>query len=194
MRKILLLASLGLLLPGCAVFSEITALRKCEFRLHSLEEPRLCGIEVSQKRSWRDFSFLEGQQIAATLLNSSLPFEIVVNLEVRNPGSKLAAVNTIQWIAYVEDVQVAQGVVIQRVEIPPSRGRVLIPMLLQTDLIEFLEKGHPGSMLNFALSLVHAKDRSSQVSLKIKPSVMMGKRTIPYPGYFTLTREFSAGD
>ena len=88
----------------------------------------------------------------------------------------------------------AQGAVVQRVEIPPSHGRVLIPMYLQTDLFEFLEKGHPGSMLNFALSLVQKKDRSSQVSLKIKPSVMVGKRTIPYPGYFTLTREFSAGD
>jgi len=194
MRKILLFASTVLLLHGCSVFSEITALRKCEFRLHSLEEPRLCGIEVSQKRSWKDFSFLEGQQIAATLLNSSLPFEILLNLEVRNPGSKLAAVNTIHWIAYVEDVQVAQGAVVQRVEIPPSHGRVLIPMYLQTDLFEFLEKGHPGSMLNFALSLVQTKDRSSQVSLKIKPSVMVGKRTIPYPGYFTLTKEFSAGD
>jgi len=194
MRKFLLLAPMVLFLHGCAVFSEITALRKCEFRLHSLEEPRLCGIEVSQKRSWKDFSFLEGQQIAASLLNSSLPFEILVNLEVRNPGSKLAAVNTIQWIAYVDDVQVAQGAVIQRVEIPPSHGRVLIPMLLQTDLIEFLEKGHPRSMLNFALSLINAKDRSSHVFLKIKPSVRVGKRTIPYPGYFTLTKEFSAGD
>ena len=194
MRKILLLASMGLLLQGCAVFSEMSALRRCEFRLHSLESPRLCGIDISQKRSWKDFSFLEGQQIAATLLNSSLPFEILVNLEVRNPGSKLAAVNTIHWIAYVEDVEVAQGAVIQRVEIPPSHGRVLIPMLLQTDLVEFLEKGHPRSMLNFALSLVHAQDRSSRVFLKIKPSVMVGKRTIPYPGYFTLTREFSAGD
>jgi len=189
-----LLVPMVLLLQGCAVFSEITALRKCEFRLHSLEDPRLCGIKVSQKRSWKDFNFLEGQQIAATLLNASLPFEILVNVEVRNPGNKLAAVNTIQWIAFVEDVQVAQGAVIQRVEIPPTQGSVMIPMLIQTDLIEFLEKGHPRSMLNFALSLVNAKGRSSQISLKIKPSVMVGRRTIPYPGYFTLTREFSAGD
>ena len=194
MRKILLLGSLALFMNACSIFSELSALSKCEFRLHSLAEPMLCRVEVSQKRSWTDFSFMEGQLIARNLLSSTLPFDIKVNVEVRNPGNTVAALNALQWIAYVDNMQVAQGTVADRVEIPPSGGRVLIPVIIHTDLIDFLEKGSPQTMLNFALSLVNASDRSSQVSMKIKPSVMVGSKTLKYPGYFTLSKEFSSGN
>lgn len=66
---------------------------------------------------------MEGQLIARYLLSSSLPFDLQVNVEVRNPGSTTAAVNSIQWIAFVDDVKVAKGTVNKRVEIPPSGGR-----------------------------------------------------------------------
>lgn len=194
MRKIILFGSLALLMNACSILSELSALSKCEFRLHSLTEPRLCGVEVSQKRSWTDFNFMEGQQIARNLMSSTLPFDIKVNVEVRNPGSTVAALNTLQWIAYVDDMQVAQGTFTDRVEIPPSGGLVLVPVIIHTDLIDFLETGSPQTMLNFALSLVNARDRSSQVSLKIKPSVLVGSKTLEYPGYFTLSKEFSSGN
>jgi LEA14-like dessication related protein len=194
LKKLLLFASLLLFVNACSILSELKALSKCEFRLHSLAEPSLCGVEVSQKTSWTDFSFMEGQLIARNLLRSTLPFDIKVNVEIRNPGSTAAALNALQWIAYVDDMQVAQGTVTDRVEIPPSGGLAVVPVLIHTDLIDFLEKDNPRTMLNFALSLVNAKDRSSQVFLKIKPSILVGSQTLEYPGFFTLTKEFSSGD
>ncbi len=62
------------------------------------------------------------------------------------------------------------------------------------DLIEFLEGDNSLSMLNFALNLVNAGDASSRVSLKIKPSVLVGSQSVQYPGYFTITHEFSSGN
>jgi LEA14-like dessication related protein len=149
---------------------------------------------VSQKRSWSDFSFLEGQLIAGNLLKSTLPFKVTANVEVRNPGTSAAAVNSIQWIAFVDDVQVAQGTVNDRVDIPPAGGRVLVPVMLHADLIDLLEGNNPSTMLNFALNLVNSGDKPSQLSLKIKPSVLVGSQSIRYPGYFTITKEFSSGD
>lgn len=194
LKKLLLFASLVLLLNACSILSELKALSKCEFRLHSLAEPSLCGVEVSQKSSWTDFSIMEGQMIARNLLSSTLPFDIVVNVEVRNPGSTAAALNALHWIAYVDNMQVAEGTVTERVEIPSSGGLALVPVQIHTDLIDFLERDSPRTMLNFALSLVNSRDRSSKVSLKIKPSIMVGTQTLKYPGYFTLTKEFSSGD
>lgn len=194
MRKLLLFASFLLLLNGCSALSELSAFTKCEFRLHSLAEPMLCGVEVSQKRSWSDFSFMEGQLIARYLLSSTLPFDLQVNVEVRNPGNTPAALNNLQWIAYVDDVRVAKGTVNERVEIPPSGGRALVPVMVHADLIDFLEGDSPQAMLNFALSLVNVRNRTSQVSLKIKPSILIGSQTLKYPGYFTVTKEFSSGD
>ncbi len=194
MRKFLLLGTLLLLVNSCSILSELSAFTKCEFRLHSVAEPVLCGIDVSQKRSWSDFSFMEGQLIAGNLLKSTLPFDVTANVEVRNPGTSAAAVNAIQWIALVDDVQVAQGTVNEHVEIPPAGGRVMVPVMLHADLIDLLEGDNPSTMLNFALNLVNSGDKPSQLSLKIKPSVLVGSQSIRYPGYFTITKEFSSGD
>jgi len=194
MKKLLLFASAVLLMNACSILTELAAFTKCEFRLHSLQEPEVCGIDVSRKSSWSDFSFMEGQAVAGQLLQKRLPFEITVNVEVRNPGTSLAAVNSIQWIAFIDDLQLAQGTVSQRVEVPPSGGLSMIPIRIQADLIDYLEGDNPRAMLNFALNLVNAGDQASQVTLKIKPSILIGTQEIQYPDYFNITKEFSSGN
>jgi hypothetical protein len=194
MKKFLLLVSFSLLLSGCSIISELAALKKCEFRFHSVQEPVLCGIDVSQKRSWSDFSFLEGQAIALQLLKKTLPFDITINVEVRNPGKNMAAVNSIQWIVFLDELQVAQGAVEKRVEVPPSGGTNMIPIRIHTDLIDYLEGDNPRAMLNFALDMVNASDQGSQVTMKIKPSIMIGSQNVQYPDYFVITKEFTPGD
>jgi len=198
MKKLLLpaslLLSLMLITSSCSILSELTAFSKCEFRIRSVQDPALCGVDVSQKRSWSDFTFMEGQAIAIQVLKKSLPFDITVNVEVRNPGTATAAVNTIEWIAFLDELQVAQGVVNQRVEISPAGGMNIIPVKVHADLIDYLEGDNPSSMLNFALNLVNAGDQSSKVTMKIKPSVLVGSQSIQYPSYFTISKEFSSGD
>jgi len=194
MRKLLLFSAAILLLNSCSILSELAAFTKCEFRLQSFQEPEICGININQLSSWTDFSFLEGQAVAAQVLQKRLPFEITVNVEARNPGSSLAAVNSIQWIAMLDDLQLAQGTVSQRVEIPPSGGTSTIPVRIQADLFDYLEGDNARSMLDFALNLLNAGEADSQLSLKIKPSVLIGTQEIPYPDYFTITKEFRSGN
>lgn len=194
MRRLLLFATAILLLNSCSTLSELVAFTKCEFRLHSLQEPEACGINLSQRSSWSDFSFMEGQAVAAQLLQKKLPFEITVNVEARNPGTTKAAVNSIQWIAFIDDLQVAQGTVSERVEIAPSGGMNKIPIRVKADLFDYLEGDNPRAMLDFALNLINAGNQSSQVSLKIKPSVLIGNKEVPYPDYFTISKEFKSGN
>jgi LEA14-like dessication related protein len=193
MRKLLILASLMLLLNACGAIAELSAFNQCEFRLYSLTEPRLCGIDVSQKRSWKDFSVAEGAVIAAYMLGSTLPFEVTAYVEIRNPGTQTAAVEAIKYKVKVDDVKVATGRITERVAVPPSGGRVLIPVPLHADLIHLLKSDNARSLMNLSLNLVNSGRQESRISLKIKPSVRVGSRSIPYPGYFTLTKEFSSG-
>jgi hypothetical protein len=179
---------------GCSVISELTALQKCEFSFRSVQDPRVCDIEIGDKHSFSDFSFREGQEITLNILKGSLPFEIIANVEVKNPGSTMAAVSSVQWIALIDDMEVAQGMVEDRVEVAPNGGRAIVPILVQTDLIDFLEGSNPQTMLNFILNLLHMGDQPTRVSLKIKPSIMIGQKTIVYPRFFNLTEEFKSGD
>jgi len=194
MRKIFFIPLLLLLLNSCSILSELSALKKCEFRLYSFQDPAVCGIDMSDRRSLSDFTFLDGQLIAANLLRGTLPFDITLNMEVKNPGTTTAAVNSIEWVAYVDDLEVAAGVVDRRIEVPPSGGLAIVPVKIHADLIDYMEGDNPKTMMNFALNLVGNSDQPSNLSMKIKPSLLVGGKTIQYPGFFTVTHEFSSGE
>lgn len=194
MRKIFLLPLFLLLLNSCSVLSELTALKKCEFRLYSFQDPSICGIDMSDRRSPSDFTFLDGQMIAANLLRGTLPFDITLNMEVKNPGTSTAAVNSIEWVAYVDDLEVAAGVVDRRIEVPPSGGLAIVPVKIHADLIDYMEGNNPKTMMNFALNLVGTSDQPSNLSMKIKPSLLIAGQSVQYPGFFTVTHEFNAGE
>ena len=194
MRKLLIFTSILLLIPGCSILTELTAFTKCEFSFHSAQNPSVCGINVTNRSSFSDFSFLDGQKIAGNLLNGTLPFAITANVEVVNPGATTAAVNSIEWIAFIDDIQVAQGALANRVEVAPGGGKSMIPIRIQTDLFDYLEGDNPRTMINFALNLVDAGNQPTRLSMKIKPSVMIGGQSVYYPGFFTITKEFSSGN
>jgi len=194
MRKIPVFILFLLVLSGCSALTELSAFKKCEFRLYSFQDPTVCGIDISERTSWSDFSFMDAQVIGANLLRGALPFDITVNVEARNPGMSTAAVNSIEWLAYIDELEVAGGVVERRVEVPPSGGLAIIPLKVHADLINYLEGDNPQAMMNFAMNLLGAGDQPSQITMKIKPSVLIGGQNISYPGFFTITQEFSSGN
>lgn len=194
MRKLLLFFGLLFFLHGCSSLTKLGAFSHCEFRLYGLSEPLLCGIDLSHKRSWRDFSISEGQRIALYLLGSHLPFDATAIVEVRNPGSTPAAVNAIQWKLKVDKTRLAMGSVNEPVEVPPSGGRVLVAVPVHADLIDLLEGDSPQTMMNFVLNLINSGKKSSELNLQIKPSIAVGSRSVRYPGYFSISKEFSSGN
>ncbi len=194
LKRLLIFTSILALVPGCSILSELTAFTKCEFSFHSAQNPSVCGIDMSNKHSFSDLRFMDGQVILGNLLKESLPFKITANVEVKNPGMTTAAVNSIQWIAFIDDVQVAQGTVTDRVEVASGGGASIIPIIVQADLFDYLKGDNPRSMLNFALNLVDAGNQPTRLSMKIKPSVLIGGQSVHYPGYFTINKEFSSGN
>ena len=194
MRRLLLIAAVALLLNSCSTLSEFAAFTRCEFRLDSFQDLEICNIKSSEKRTWKDFSYMEGQVIAGRVLNKSLPVEITANIEVRNPGATVAAVNVIQWIIMIDELQVAQGRVSDRVVVQPEGGRNMFPVRIQADFFDYLQGGNAQSMLNLFLNLLNSGQQDSQMILKIKPSVLLKGQEIFYPEYFQITREFKSGN
>lgn len=192
MKKIAAIMGFALLLSGCAILNELTALTKCEFKFHSAENPVIAGINVSSINSYSDLSFMDGQRVVTTIMQRKLPFEITANVEVKNPGMMTAAVNQIEWIAYIDDIEISRGRVDRRIEIQPN-STTLVPILIDTDLFQYLEGDNPKTMLNFGLNLVDAGGQPTRLSMKIKPSVNAGGQMIPYPDYFTITHVFKSG-
>lgn len=182
------------LLNSCSFLKEISTLGKCEFRMTTLEYPDLVGVDISQIHNFSDLNFIDMGIISASILKGELPLSFTLNVEARNPNPATAALNSLEYIAFIDDVEVASGEMNQRIEIPANGGIAIIPLRLQTDLIEILKKDSRQTLVNFGLNLADAGNRPTRVSIKVKPTILVGAMEINYPGYFTLKYDFASGE
>jgi LEA14-like dessication related protein len=179
---------------SCNFLKEISTLGKCEFRLATLEDPEMAGVDVSQIRSFTDLSLVDMGMISASFLKGALPLSYTLNVEVRNPNPAMAALNGLEYLAFIDDVEVASGQLDRRIEIPANGGVTTIPLRLSTDLMDIMKKDSRQALVNFGLNLADAGNRPTRVSIKVKPTILVGAIEINYPGYFTVKHDFTSGD
>jgi LEA14-like dessication related protein len=74
---------------------------------------------------------MDGQRLVSNILQKRLPFGITANVEVKNPGIATAALNHIEWIAFIDDIQISTGKIEKRIEIPGSGGMALVPIRIE---------------------------------------------------------------
>ena len=123
---------------SCNFLKEISTLGKCEFRVTTLVDPEIAGVDVSQIRSFTDLNFVDMGIISASMLKGDLPLSFTLNVEARNPNPAMAALNSLEYLAFIDDVEVARGNLDRRIEIPANGGVTSIPLRLSTDLIDIL--------------------------------------------------------
>ena len=182
------------LLNSCSFLKEVTTLGKCEFRTTTLENPELAGVDVSRIGSFSDIGFTDMAIITASILKGDLPLDFTLNIEARNPNPATAALNRLEYMAYIDDVQIATGALNERIEIPANGGVAKIPLQLHTDLIDLMKGDSRQAIVNFGLNLADAGNKPTRVSIKVKPTILVGAIEIAYPGYFTVKYDFSSGD
>ncbi len=185
---------LAILANSCNFLKEISTLGKCEFRVTTLEDPEIAGVDVSHVRSFTDLNLAEMGIISASMLKGDLPLSFTLNVEVQNPNPAMAALNGLEYLAFIDDVEVASGQLDRRIEIPSNGGIETIPLRLSTDLIDILKKDSRQALVNFGLNLADAGNRPTRASIKIKPTILVGAMEINYPGYFTVKHDFTSGD
>ena len=182
------------MLSSCSLLKEMTTFSKCEFRTTTLENPELAGVDVSHIKGFGDIGFAEMAILTAAVMKGELPLEFTLNIEAKNPNPIQAALNKLEYVAFIDDIEVASGEMNTRIEIPANGGVSTIPLRLHTDLLELLEKDSRQALINFGLNLADAGSRPTRVSLKVKPTILVGVTEIVYPGYFKVKYDFSSGE
>jgi len=181
---------MGMILNSCSYLKELSALADCDFRMSTLEDPLLAGIDISDINSIESLNIEETGKIAKNILLGDLTLSFILNIEVKNPNPVTASLNRMEYIAFIDDLQVAAGAVEERVEIPAFGGISTIPVRVETNLIELLKKESRNTLINFGLNLADASNRPTRVSIKIKPYIRVGAKDLEYPGFITVKKEF----
>jgi hypothetical protein len=185
---------LSTIITSCSVLnqtSEIASFARCEFRIESARNMKLAGVNIQDKHSVSDISLMDMAKIASVMARGTLPLTFDLNVAAKNPNPKLAAMNKLDWILYIDDIEMTRGILNQRIEIP-SNGVIVFPVAMSLDLMKSLNGKSGDALINFALNLGGTGSRPTRIKLKAKPTIMVGTTPIQYPGYITIKQEFGA--
>lgn len=178
---------------ACGVFKQLNELKsfaQCDFRLKTVENTTLAGVNVQQVRSLSDLNFLQAGKLTAAYASGSLPLDLTLNIEVKNPNANPAAMNKLEWIMLIDDVEITTGTLNERTQIAPNNGVTALPIHIRTDIRKALAGKSAESTINFGMNLAGQGNRPSRITLKVKPSIMVGSTAVNYPGYISVTNEF----
>jgi len=199
MKKIPVIAAIFLmitLITGCEILDQarqVAMLSKCEFKLKTVDQLRLAGVNIQQVKKLTDLNMMDAAKItAAAVSGGSLPLNFTLNVEARNPNTATEKNKKPDWILYIDDIQMVSGVNEQRVQIPGNGGTGIIPLSIGIDLKQALKGKSGDAIANFGLNLAGAGNKPSRITLKAKPTIMVGTQAIAYPGYLTIQNEFTS--
>jgi len=161
--------------------------------MSTMENLTLAGVDITKIVTTRDYSLEQTGKITKSILQGSLPLSFILNVEVKNPNQNNASLNRLEYIALIDTTQVATGSLEEHIVIPAGGGIATIPLTVQTDILDLLKKQPINTLLNYTLNLADNGNRPVRVSVKIKPWIQIGARNVEYPGYLTITKDFSTG-
>lgn len=193
--RIFFLLLVGSLLTNCRQIRELSAFSKCEFRLATVQNTTLGGVNVQNVRSISDLNLMQAGRITAAYASGSLPLNLLLNIDVRNPNAATAALNNLDWILQIEGKDIVNGTVNERISIAPNGGVTTLPIRISADLRKIMDKNTTEENINLGLGLAGQGDRPSpKMTLKVKPSLQIGGATVRYPGYINVDTNFGAGN
>ncbi len=188
-RLIIALLISALFYQSCDILNQMVTFTKCDFKMNTLTNANLAGIDVQTKKSFSDLNLMDAANITKTFLGGTLPLSFDLNIEAHNPNATAASMQKMEWRAFIDDIEIANGVMDQKVSIPPA-GTQVIPLRVEVDLKKVLNKETKNALLNFGFNLTGAGNYPTRVKLDIKPTIYVGTFPVEYPGYFTLKKEF----
>lgn len=191
-HHVLLIGLAVITIGSCKSLRELKNLTKCQFRIGTVKGITLAGVNIQAVRRFSDLGLKDAAKVGTALATGNLPLGMTVNLEVKNPNKQLAAMNRLEWIAMVDQYEILNGIVSERVEVAPDGGTATIPLNVTANLRSVLKTLGKTELLDFGMGMTDQSDRPTRVALKVKPTVMVGKHPLEYPGWFTVKREFTS--
>lgn len=195
MNKILFFCLFALTLASCSInkqAQQIKALEQCEYRLVDANNISLAGTDVKKLISGQSLNLVNIPALALGFLRQDIPLRANLNLEIKNPSNTLAAINNFDYIILINKQEVVNGTVDQRVSIEAGQTAV-VPLQLNANVYAFLSNSKIlDDVTKFLSSASSGTETKGLVTIKIKPSIMVGGNLVKYPGYINIDKEISS--
>jgi hypothetical protein len=191
--NVIVIAALLLATDGCGVVNQVQQagnLVNCDFRIATVTNLTLAGVNIQGAGALHDLNFGDVAQIMTAVTGATFPLSFTLNLEGKNPNPSPAGLNRLDWILFIDDIQMTQGILDQPFTIP-ANGTAMIPVGMTVDLKKVLTGRSADAIVNFAFNLAGESNRPTRLMIKVKPTIMIGHTPLTYPGYINIKTEFS---
>jgi len=195
MKKTLMFCLLTISIFGCGInkqAQQIKALEACTYKIKNVNQITLAGSDLGRLINQQDFNLASLPGVALGLLRKDIPLRANLNLEITNPSADLAAINQFEYKILVNNTDLAQGIVNQAVSIPQGQT-VTVPVQMGSNIYSLISNGN---VLNDIIKAAQKGSKSDEklglLTIKIKPTIMIGNTPVKYPGYITINKDISS--
>ena len=186
---------IAIVLMSCSVMrqaSELQTFTKCEFRLKTVEDIRLADVDVQKISKMSELSISDFIKLTISIATGDFSLNFILNVEVKNPNTSKAALNKLDWILYIDDIEMTHGLLEQRTEIAPDGGISAMPLKIGVNLYDVLSGESADAIINFGLNLAGTGNRPTRIMLKARPTIYINGKPIKYPGYVRVRDRFTS--
>lgn len=181
-KQLLLIAITCLSFISCN-FNQAKNIKDCTFSLNSISEIWVNNISFDGKQSLMDFSPAEVASISKGLM-TDMPIIFTANVKIDNPNKQKAELSALEWVLLIKDVEVANGIVDEKVKIGANQS-VTIPLDVQTNT-SILKKFSMNEIKSIIFNISSSKGFPQNTTLKVKPAIKIGSKLIKAPNYFSI--------
>jgi len=193
LTKILIMVCLAIIINSCSVLQTLSNITRLKYKIASTSDYQLAGIDVRNKKSLKDFNAVDVLKLSSGLVRGSLPLTFTLNIEAKNPndgsGRYPAADITIAnfpWRLFVNDKEVITGELKEPILVPGKGESTVIPLQIQFDLAKSFKEKSLDDLLGLALQAAGAGGTTSNLKLKVHPSLGTPIGNIKYPQEITI--------
>ncbi|MCB0721348.1 MAG: hypothetical protein KDC42_03500 [Ignavibacteriae bacterium] len=162
---------------GCSTINAISNIQRLQFKLGSINNFSLAGINLTNKNSIGDFSVTDILSLTEGFANNNLPAKFTLNVLARNPntpgGSQntTSAVTRMDWKLLVDNKQTISGIMDSKIIVPGTGQTATIPINMTLNLMDFFNSlGYEG-VVKLALALGGVSGSPARVTLKAIPAM-----------------------
>jgi len=197
MKKRIALLGLIVCLFSCDVAKQVVgayALSQCKYDFNSIAGLTLAGVNFQNINSISSLNPLTAANLLAAFTSSggSLPLSFTLNLDVTNSGTQTAILNNAGYILEIDGLEMTQGIFNQQLQVESGKRSVL-PIGMAFDLKKVMSGKSLDAIKNLAFNFAGIGSAASNVTVKLKPSFVVGGNTITAPNYipisFTLNKK-----
>ena len=197
MKRIFALFGIIIIFFSCDVAKQLSgtyALTQCKYDFNSIAGLTLAGINLQNINSISSLNPLSAANLLAafTSPSGSLPLNFTLNLDASNSGAQTAILNSANYILEIDGLEMTRGLFNQQVQIAPG-AKSMLPIAMAFDLKKVMSGQSLDAIKNLAFNFAGIGDASSKVTVKLKPSLIIGGNPVSAPDYipisFTLNKK-----